>query len=206
MSIAKALNTLDLIVPDPKLGLPDEMFHFISRTTPLVNVDLLIKDERNRTLLAWRNDAYCERGWHIPGGIIRFKETFEERLKKVVELKIGTSVDVNPSPIAINELISQLTDVRGSLSEILCVRHNMSKERNMYATQGEGGRYGDRGGAVFTNDDALNDIAQSFRDWRRDCYAFRERTTPAGSASAGSWAACQKAMTTNTHTATLATI
>ncbi|MFA6445393.1 MAG: hypothetical protein WCV99_23900, partial [Sterolibacterium sp.] len=35
-----------------------------------------------------------------------------------------------------------------SLSEILCVRHNMSKlkERNMYATQEEGGRCGDRGG------------------------------------------------------------
>jgi hypothetical protein len=37
-----------------------------------------------------------------------------------------------------------------SLSEILCVRHNMSmlKERNMYATQEEGGRCGDRGGAA----------------------------------------------------------
>ncbi|MBI5920051.1 MAG: NUDIX domain-containing protein [Betaproteobacteria bacterium] len=123
MSIAKALNTLDLIVPDPKLGLPDEMFHFISRTTPLVNVDLLIKDERNRTLLAWRNDAYCGRGWHIPGGIIRFKETFEERLKKVAELEIGTSVDVNLSPIAINELISQHTDVRGHFVSILFKCH-----------------------------------------------------------------------------------
>ena len=56
MSIADAIDVLDRSVTDPGLGLPDEVFYYISRTTPLVNVDLLIKDEIGRVLLAWRDD------------------------------------------------------------------------------------------------------------------------------------------------------
>jgi len=43
-----------------------------------------------------------------------------------------------------------IEQTKSSLSEILCVRHNMSKlkERNMYATQEERGRCGDRGDAA----------------------------------------------------------
>jgi colanic acid biosynthesis protein WcaH len=70
-----------------------------------VNVDLLIKDENRRTLLAWRNDPYAGKGWHLPGGIVRFKESLETRLKKVAETEIGTSVDFDPNPIAINQII-----------------------------------------------------------------------------------------------------
>ncbi|MBI5920066.1 MAG: lipopolysaccharide biosynthesis protein RfbH [Betaproteobacteria bacterium] len=36
------------------------------------------------------------------------------------------------------------------------------------------------GGAVFTNDDALNDIAQSFRDWGRDCYCMPGKDNTCG--------------------------
>ena len=32
----------------PQMGLPEELFHFVSRSTPIVNVDLLIKDENGR--------------------------------------------------------------------------------------------------------------------------------------------------------------
>lgn len=73
--------------------------------TPIVNVDLLIKDEQGRTLLAWRNDQYSMVGWHVPGGIIRFKEGFEDRLKKVAETEIGAKVEFEPKPIAVNEII-----------------------------------------------------------------------------------------------------
>ena len=55
--------------------LPEELFRFISTISPLVNVDLLIKDDTNRTLLTWRDDEHYGAGWHVPGGIIRFKES-----------------------------------------------------------------------------------------------------------------------------------
>ena len=105
MNIAEAIAVLDKHVPNPSAGLPDEVFFYISRTTPLVNVDLLIKDEFGRTLLSWRNDQYAGKGWHLPGGIVRFRETLETRVKKVAETEIGTPVDFDPNPIAINQII-----------------------------------------------------------------------------------------------------
>ena len=35
-----------------KAGLPDEVFTYISTVTPLVNVDLLIRNDKGETLLA----------------------------------------------------------------------------------------------------------------------------------------------------------
>ena len=105
MNIADAIAVLDKHVPNPSMGLPDEVFFYISKTTPLVNVDLLIKDENGRTLLSWRSDQYCGKGWHVPGGIIRFKEMLETRIKKVAETEIGTNISFEPIPIAFNQCI-----------------------------------------------------------------------------------------------------
>jgi len=105
MNIADAIAVLDKHVPNPSAGLPDEIFYYISRTTPLVNVDLLIKDERGRTLLSWRDDRYTGKGWHLPGGIIRFKETMRKRLEKVVATEIGAQIKFETKPVAVNEII-----------------------------------------------------------------------------------------------------
>ncbi|MEI7811968.1 MAG: NUDIX domain-containing protein [Ignavibacteria bacterium] len=101
-----AIELIDKYVPDPSIGLPDEVFYYVSRTTPLVNVDLLIKDENGRTLLAWRNDKHAGTGWHIPGGIVRFRETFETRIKKVAKTEIGTDLEFKKEPLALNEIIN----------------------------------------------------------------------------------------------------
>lgn len=105
MDITETIAQLEAKVPDPSSGLPDALFYYISRTTPLVNVDLLIKDEKSRTLLSWRNDRYCGRGWHIPGGIVRFREALETRIRKVAETEIGVAVEFDPVPMAINQII-----------------------------------------------------------------------------------------------------
>ena len=55
MNINNAIEFLDNKITNPKEGLPDEIFYYLSRITPLINVDLLIKDENGRTLLSWRN-------------------------------------------------------------------------------------------------------------------------------------------------------
>lgn len=119
MNINDAIDFLDKYAPDPTSGLPDEIFYYVSRTTPLINVDLLIKDERGRTLLGWRDDKYTGRGWHVLGGIIRFKETFETRIKKVAEIEVGAQIQFDPSPIAINEIISKEGEIRGHFISLL---------------------------------------------------------------------------------------
>lgn len=106
------------IVENPGKGLPEEVFEAVSSLTPMVNVDLLFKDEQGRILLIWREDAVCGCGWHIPGGIIRFQETREERLCKTAEKELGTSVRYDPIPLAVNEIIVP-QEVRGHFISFL---------------------------------------------------------------------------------------
>ncbi len=119
MSITDAIKFIDEQVPNPSDGLPDEVFFYVSRTTPLVNVDLLVKDENGRILLSWRDDQYAGKGWHLPGGIVRFKESLETRVKKVAETEIRASVDFDPNPMAINQIIIEEYKNRAHFISIL---------------------------------------------------------------------------------------
>ena len=118
MNVHEAIEFLDKQIPHPSSGLPQEVFLFISRITPMVNVDLLIKDENGRTLLSWRDDQFAGTGWHVPGGIVRFKENIETRLLKVAEKEIGAIVEFDPVPIAINQIILS-HNTRGHFISIL---------------------------------------------------------------------------------------
>lgn len=104
MNINEAIKFLEKQIVNPSVGLPEKIFLFISKIVPMVNVDLLIKDENGRTLLSWRDDM-CGTGWHLPGGIVRFKENLKKRVQKVAETEIGTAVEFEPKPIATNEMI-----------------------------------------------------------------------------------------------------
>ena len=64
---------------------------------------MLIKNEQNHTLLTWRDDGHYPPGWHVPGGIIRYKETIAERVKAVAKNELGVEVEFNPVPLAMNE-------------------------------------------------------------------------------------------------------
>lgn len=119
MNINDAIHCLEQHIKDPRIGLPEEVFVFISLHTPMICVDLLIKDEKGRLLLSWRDDFY-DNGWHLPGGIIRYKERFETRIKKVAETEVGTEVKYDPVPLAINEFIrEEKTIARGHFISFL---------------------------------------------------------------------------------------
>lgn len=118
MNIAEAVKFLDKQIKNPSKGLPEEVFLFASRIVPMANVDLLIKDEKGRTLLSWRDDQYCGKGWHLPGGVIRFKETMKERLEKVAETELGAKVKFEPKPIAVNEIMIK-SKTRGHFISLL---------------------------------------------------------------------------------------
>ena len=102
--LINAINTIESYIDNPQIGLPQDVFRFISRLTPLVNVDLLIKDQENRVLLAWRQDQFAGAGWHIPGGIVRYKETLDQRIQQVALAEIGQAVQYDSNHIALNEI------------------------------------------------------------------------------------------------------
>lgn len=119
MNIKEAIELIDNEVQNPENGLPLDVFYYISRTTPLVNVDLLIKDEKGRVLLSWRDDEHSGKGWHIPGGIVRYKETLEERLQKVAINELGTEVKFNPTPLTSRQIIHPERKIRAHFISFL---------------------------------------------------------------------------------------
>ena len=104
---------------EARQDLPEDLFLLVSRLTPLVNVDLLIKDEQNRTLLTWRDDEFYGTGWHLPGGIIRFRETAAERVLAVAHVELGAEVTFEPSPLWVAEVIHRARETRGHFIALL---------------------------------------------------------------------------------------
>jgi len=105
VDLASIIRAMDGFLEDPSAGLPEDLFLFVSRVTPMVNVDLLVRNKHRETLLTWRDDAFHGPGWHVPGGIIRYKEELRDRIAAVAKLEIGTEVVCDPSPLMISEII-----------------------------------------------------------------------------------------------------
>lgn len=115
----EAIRVLEAAIEDPHAGLPQEVFLFATRIIPMINVDLLIQDDSGRTLLTWREERYWKPGWHVPGGIIRYKETFADRVRAVARLELGAEVSFPQDPIAINQLIQTVRRDRGHFISLL---------------------------------------------------------------------------------------
>lgn len=117
----RSLSNLRSQLENVEQALPEELFQFVSSVTPLVNVDLLIQDSpigKQRTLLTWREDDFY-RGWHLPGGILRFKEDFASRLNLVAKHELQSSIKSTSSIVEVNEKINPSRDIRGHFISIL---------------------------------------------------------------------------------------
>ncbi len=110
--IKNAISVLNEQIINPEKGLPESVFLFATSITPMINVDLLILDKTGRILLSWRDDEFEGRGWHIPGGIIRLKETFEERIIRTSKSEIGCCVKFEKEPLEIVPIIKNNAKVR----------------------------------------------------------------------------------------------
>lgn len=118
MPVKDAVQELASQIGDPRQGLPDAVFAFVSSVTPMVNIDLLVRNAAAQTLLTWRDDEYY-RGWHVPGGIIRFKERMVDRAAAVARTELGTDVVLQGAPVAVNEIMHPTRDVRGHFISFL---------------------------------------------------------------------------------------
>jgi colanic acid biosynthesis protein WcaH len=113
------MRTLRRAAAGHPAGLPEEIFLFVSSLTPLVNVDLLVRDEAGRTLLTWREDEFYGAGWHVPGGIIRHGETLEGRLQSTAWEELGAEIEFDPVPVTIDQTIHPTRGARGHFVSLL---------------------------------------------------------------------------------------
>ena len=66
-----------------------------------------------KTLLTWRDDRYYGPGWHVPGGVIRFKEKMLDRVHKVAKKELQCQLSRVNGPIGFHEMFNHTRDVRG---------------------------------------------------------------------------------------------
>jgi len=111
-TVRRCIETIEAGLGDPRRGLSADVFRFVSRITPLVNVDLLIQDDRSRTLLTWRDDEFYGPGWHVPGGIIRYKESAADRIHACAREELGADVASDGAPLLVLESTRE-QDTRG---------------------------------------------------------------------------------------------
>jgi colanic acid biosynthesis protein WcaH len=79
----------------------------------------LIRNDKGQVLLTWRDDGYFGPAWHVPGGIVRFKESMEKRIREVARTELGCDVFFPEAPRAINQVIDPSRDVRGHFISLL---------------------------------------------------------------------------------------
>lgn len=100
------IKKIESEIDDPSIGLPDDIFYFVGRVTPFINVDLLISVPDKGILLTWRDDEFTGSGWHFPGGIIRFREKIVDRVKAVALNEINIEIESAHGPLVLNEIFS----------------------------------------------------------------------------------------------------
>jgi len=68
--------------------LPENIFLIATYFFPQVNVEVICMLPSGHYFLTWRDDDFGNKGWHIPGGIIRPNETLMSRVLKVVRSEL----------------------------------------------------------------------------------------------------------------------
>ena len=102
--IQDAIKTIRNAEIDASCGMSEELFMMISGLIPICNVDLLIENSKGQILLSWRDDDVFEKGWHIPGGCMRYGESFEKRIQETATRELGQSVTFEADPIAVKNV------------------------------------------------------------------------------------------------------
>ncbi|MEW6313531.1 MAG: GDP-mannose mannosyl hydrolase [Pseudomonadota bacterium] len=73
------------------MKLPQDIFAFVVRHTPLVSLDFIVRNERNEILLGLRNNRPAQGCWFVPGGRLAKDETREQAFRRLTLDELGTS-------------------------------------------------------------------------------------------------------------------
>ena len=69
--------------------LPAEVFGEVIRNTPLVAIDLVVRDQSGRALLGKRLNRPAQGYWFAPGGRIRKNETLDAAFLRLTAAELG---------------------------------------------------------------------------------------------------------------------
>ena len=75
--------------------LPAEDFKFIVSSTPLISIDLIVRQPDGRVLLGKRLNKPVQGYWFVPGGRILKNERIDMAFARLTEAELGTRIDIN---------------------------------------------------------------------------------------------------------------
>ncbi len=95
------------------MELPQHLFNYVSSITPLISVELIIKCPSNLVLLSWRDDGLYGPGWHLPGGVVRHKESLIDRIHAVASTECCIESFEPCTFLQVNQIMNPNRDLRG---------------------------------------------------------------------------------------------
>jgi colanic acid biosynthesis protein WcaH len=75
--------------------LEKELFSSIIENTPLISIDLVIKNSENKILLGKRINKPAKNSWFVPGGRIFKDETIENAFQRITKDEIGKTYNIS---------------------------------------------------------------------------------------------------------------
>lgn len=73
--------------------LEKETFTTVIASTPLVSIDLLVKNSQGQYLLGYRNNRPAQGFWFVPGGRILKDESMNLAFKRLCKVELGIEVN-----------------------------------------------------------------------------------------------------------------
>jgi len=74
------------------MQLPQDNFIKIIDATPLVSIDLILKNEHGEVLLGQRRNRPAQGYWFVPGGRIRKNEKSRDALQRIAQAELGIEI------------------------------------------------------------------------------------------------------------------
>lgn len=79
------------------MWLEDEQFKQVINVTPLISIDLVLRDDTGRILLGLRRNRPASGFWFVPGGRIFKNERVEDAFFRITQAELGVSYSVDNS-------------------------------------------------------------------------------------------------------------
>jgi len=121
------LVTLLKKIDNPHNGLPQPIFDALCGVVPFAGCELIVMNKKGELLLTWREDKWWK-GWHFPGGLMRHRETVDERIKKMALHEIGLRVKKYQFLFPIN----YHTGLRNHVTSLIFLTHSECVEQGTF--------------------------------------------------------------------------
>ncbi len=76
------------------MWLPDQVFKTVIQSTPLISIDLVVRNEKNEVLLGKRLNAPAKDYWFVPGGRIQKDESLDDAFKRLINEELGLNLNI----------------------------------------------------------------------------------------------------------------